>query len=363
MPGGQSADLQPGMKGLDVLVFLEGHTMRAAGASPGSAALPAAHARLEDGCTTAANAAAGSAARAALEAGEVPETLPNRDMDMLGGCSQPVDTVSRAGPADTEGSEALSNPNTCRLADGWAALAGLAARAALVVTDESPVPPDAEWLARLAASLPGGTGVWAVDAACTIPMRLVGRSAVDKAYKFRSATAAPRKARMRDCPCGRGSAGSGSGGEADAGGGSGKGTQVGPATPCVSDRMAATTAACLGASTMQGGRCPTTYLSRTGATVAACLISFPVLPKKKPATAADIGCQPQDLPGTLLLNPTLLQLPVWLADLGWEPLDPPDIVLYLTTSVGTSTSLTCCRSRRRQPLSAGSRWTCQTRWT
>ena len=302
VPGGQPADLQLGMKGLDVLVFLEGHTMRAAGASPGSFALPAANARLEDGCTTAASAAAGSAARAALEAIEVSEPLPNRDVNILDGCSQPVDTVSRAGPADTEGSEALPNPNTCRLADGWAALAGLAARAALVVTDESPVPPDAEWLARLAASLPGGTGVWAVDAACTIPMRLVGRSAVDKAYKFRSATAAPRKARMRDCPYGRGSAGSGSGGEADAGVGSGKGTQVGPATPCVSDRSAATTAACLGASTMQGGRCPRIYLGRELVQPLQPALFLYYCYKKLPAMAADIGCQPQDLPGTLLLN-------------------------------------------------------------
>ena len=87
-----------------------------------------------------------------------------------------------------------------KLAGGWDAIAGLAARSAVVVTDESPVPPDAGWLDALAGDASGGTAVWAVDAACTLPMRLVARSLVDKAWKFRSASAQPRKARMRDCP-------------------------------------------------------------------------------------------------------------------------------------------------------------------
>lgn len=93
-----------------------------------------------------------------------------------------------------------AHPSDAPLAGGWAALAGLAARSALVVTDESPVPPDAGWLDALAGGAPGGTAVWAVDAACTLPMRAVARSAVDKAWKFRSASAQPRRARMAGCP-------------------------------------------------------------------------------------------------------------------------------------------------------------------
>ena len=103
------------------------------------------------------------------------------------------------------------HPGDAPLAGGWAALAGLAARAALVVTDESPVPPDAGWLDALAGGAPGGTAVWAVDAACTLPMRSVSRSAVDKAWKFRSASAAPRKARMAGCPYAAAAADCGSG--------------------------------------------------------------------------------------------------------------------------------------------------------
>lgn len=58
-------------------------------------------------------------------------------------------------------------------AAGWQALVRLASSAALVVTEDMPVPPDADALQALAAALPPGVQVVAVDAACLLPMRLV----------------------------------------------------------------------------------------------------------------------------------------------------------------------------------------------
>jgi photolyase PhrII len=60
----------------------------------------------------------------------------------------------------------------------------LATDAALVVTEDFPAPPFPRWTARLADRI--DVPVWAVDTACVVPMRLVGR-AHDRAYAFRSA--------------------------------------------------------------------------------------------------------------------------------------------------------------------------------
>ncbi|GLC46057.1 hypothetical protein PLESTM_001820400 [Pleodorina starrii] len=129
---------------------------------------------------------------------------------------------------------------------GWEALLAAARRAALVVTEDMPVDPDAAWLAALVRQLEldsgadsagsgGGSGgggggerfspqetpaatvttatattaiaaspplprhrpgVWAVDTACIVPMQLVGR-AYDKAYAYRSATEGLRRQRLR----------------------------------------------------------------------------------------------------------------------------------------------------------------------
>ncbi len=159
-------------QGEDLLVFLEGHTRGSKGG--GLAALRGAP----------------DAAQAAHEAREAPR----------GASGGPSDAREDAqGPPAGGCAEA---PGAAPLLDGWAALAGLAGRASLVITEESPVPPDVRWLARLAAdpAVAPATAVWAVDAACTLPMRLVPAGVVDKAYKFRSTSASPRKARMRDCP-------------------------------------------------------------------------------------------------------------------------------------------------------------------
>jgi hypothetical protein len=158
-------------QGEELLVFLEGHTR----ASPGGG--------------LAALRGAPDAPQAVHEAHEAPRGAS-------GGASE--------ARADAQGPQAgrAEAPGASPLVDGWEALAGLAARAALVITEESPVPPDVGWLARLAAdpALGPAAAVWAVDAACTLPMRLVPPGVVDKAYKFRSTSAGPRKARMRDCP-------------------------------------------------------------------------------------------------------------------------------------------------------------------
>ncbi|PNH02789.1 Deoxyribodipyrimidine photo-lyase [Tetrabaena socialis] len=113
----------------------------------------------------------------------------------------------------------------CGCGDGWEALVAAARGAALVVTEDMPVNPDAAWLeellrrleqrpgdgcggcgrrgadtggggassSRAAAAAVGGygdahvPGVWVVDTACVVPVRLVPR-AYERAYAYRSAT-------------------------------------------------------------------------------------------------------------------------------------------------------------------------------
>ena len=134
------------------------------------------------------------------------------------------------------------------LAAGWRALVRLASRAALVVTEDMPVPPDADWLQvgpfqllgclpdvlqtrrvlkqrgiahhcaalggcrrpdappphaagsyplqALAADLPAAIPMAAVDTACVLPMRLV-RKYHERAFSFRSATEAQRRQRLK----------------------------------------------------------------------------------------------------------------------------------------------------------------------
>ncbi len=61
----------------------------------------------------------------------------------------------------------------------------LAARAALVVTEEMPVDPITGWLDRLRATV--NTPIRAVDTSCIVPMQTVGRS-YQRAFEFRKAT-------------------------------------------------------------------------------------------------------------------------------------------------------------------------------
>ncbi|MEQ8330710.1 MAG: FAD-dependent oxidoreductase [Longimicrobiales bacterium] len=60
----------------------------------------------------------------------------------------------------------------------------LAARAALVVTEDMPVRPLVDWTAAVARH----RAVWAVDTACLAPMRAVPRSATTRAFRFRTAS-------------------------------------------------------------------------------------------------------------------------------------------------------------------------------
>ncbi len=70
----------------------------------------------------------------------------------------------------------------------------LAERAALVVTEELPVPPLRVWTRRLVEHV--DTPVWTVDSACVVPMPLVGRRP-ERAYAFRDATRRLRDERLR----------------------------------------------------------------------------------------------------------------------------------------------------------------------
>jgi len=84
----------------------------------------------------------------------------------------------------------------CHLdADGTSrGLAALAREAHAVFTDEFPVGPFPRWRQALARA--SGRPVWTVDAACVLPMRVVGR-AWERAFAFREATHASRLARLR----------------------------------------------------------------------------------------------------------------------------------------------------------------------
>lgn len=72
-------------------------------------------------------------------------------------------------------------------------LAALTAEAHAVFTDELPVGPFPRWRAALARAT--GRPLWTVDAACVLPMRVVGR-AYERAFAFREATHASRVARI-----------------------------------------------------------------------------------------------------------------------------------------------------------------------
>lgn len=74
------------------------------------------------------------------------------------------------------------------------ALRDLARGAAMVFTEDFPVGDLARWRAALARST--GRPVYVVDAACVLPMRVVGR-AWERAYAFREATHASRLSRLR----------------------------------------------------------------------------------------------------------------------------------------------------------------------
>lgn len=73
-------------------------------------------------------------------------------------------------------------------------LATLAEQAALVVTEDLPISFLERWTTRLAESV--DTPVWAVDTACLVPPRGVPPQATDRAFRFRSATAATRRAML-----------------------------------------------------------------------------------------------------------------------------------------------------------------------
>ena len=80
----------------------------------------------------------------------------------------------------------------------------LAERAALVVTEDLPVPPLTTWTVALRDAT--STPVWVVDTACVVPMRLVDRS-VNRAFEFRRTYRAERAMRLtrtwRDHPVSR----------------------------------------------------------------------------------------------------------------------------------------------------------------
>ncbi len=80
-----------------------------------------------------------------------------------------------------------------RSATNGTAIGALAACAAVIVTDDMPVRPWRDRTHALATSAP--CAVWAVDGACLVPMRLVGR-AYDRAFQFRSATRGLLRARL-----------------------------------------------------------------------------------------------------------------------------------------------------------------------
>ncbi len=71
----------------------------------------------------------------------------------------------------------------------------LGERALAVVTEDMPVAPLRAWSAALAEAV--DAPVLAVDTACLVPMRTVARTATDRAYTFRKATADAREAALR----------------------------------------------------------------------------------------------------------------------------------------------------------------------
>ncbi len=73
-------------------------------------------------------------------------------------------------------------------------LKALAAQAALVVTEDLPVPPLTGWTARLTAAV--STPVWAVDCACVVPMLRVPPASSERAFRFRDDLAGLRAERL-----------------------------------------------------------------------------------------------------------------------------------------------------------------------
>ena len=69
----------------------------------------------------------------------------------------------------------------------------LADRAAVVITEDVPVKPLTDWLARLVEST--STPIWAVDSSCVVPMPLMGK-AYTRAFEFRNATASLYQERL-----------------------------------------------------------------------------------------------------------------------------------------------------------------------
>lgn len=69
----------------------------------------------------------------------------------------------------------------------------LARRAALVITEEYPVPPFPKWTQMLASRV--DTAIWVVDCACIIPMQSIKRS-FSRAYAFRDRTQNEYKERL-----------------------------------------------------------------------------------------------------------------------------------------------------------------------
>jgi photolyase PhrII len=72
----------------------------------------------------------------------------------------------------------------------------LAEGAALVITEEMPVPFVTRWTRALAGSVP--TPVWAVDADLLAPLGQIPRESVDRAFRFRSATHPLRRRWLRE---------------------------------------------------------------------------------------------------------------------------------------------------------------------
>ena len=73
-------------------------------------------------------------------------------------------------------------------------LYGLGARAAVVISEDLPVPPFTTWLPALAQQMPAP--LWLVDTACILPMRTV-RRAYARAFEFRRDQGAEQLARAR----------------------------------------------------------------------------------------------------------------------------------------------------------------------
>lgn len=69
----------------------------------------------------------------------------------------------------------------------------LTEEAAVVVTEEMPVPFLRRWTRKIAGS--GSTPVWRVDAACIVPLPLTRREDTDRAFRFRRATEHLRRQR------------------------------------------------------------------------------------------------------------------------------------------------------------------------